>query len=144
MVAVFTALLAMAEGFSSTLAATGSKDVALILRGGSQAELNSAFGRDEADLIKLAPGIRKGADGRPLASGEILVIAELFKKGETRNGSNITVRGVDPAAFPLRPNLRVVEGRMFKPGLRELLVGRGVTRQFAGVEVGKTLSLIHI
>lgn len=140
-VAVFTALLAMAEGFSSTLAATGSKDVALILRGGSQAELNSAFGRDEADLIKLAPGIRKGADGRPLASGEILVIAELFKKGETQNGSNITVRGVDPAAFPLRPNLHIVEGRMFKPGLRELLVGRGVTRQFAGVEVGKTIRM---
>lgn len=140
-VAVFTALLAMGEGFSSTLAATGRDDVALVMRGGSQAELNSGLSRDEANLIKLAPGVRKGSDGRPLASGEILVIAELFKKGETRNGSNITVRGVEPAAFPLRPNLRIVEGRMFKPGLRELLVGRGVTRQFEGVEVGKTIRM---
>ncbi len=140
-VAVFTALLAMAEGFSSTLAATGSKDVALILRGGSAAELNSGLGRDEVNLIKLGPGIRKGEDGKPLASGEVIVIAELFKKGEAVNGSNLTVRGVEPAGFKLRPSLRVVEGRMFKPGLRELVVGRGVTKQFEGVEVGKTLRM---
>ncbi|MFZ5636089.1 MAG: ABC transporter permease [Pseudomonadota bacterium] len=140
-VAVFTALLAMAEGFSSTLAATGSKDVALILRGGSAAELNSGLSRDEAALIKLGPGIRKDADGKPLASGEILVIAELFKKGETRNGSNITVRGVEPAGFALRPKLRLIEGRMFKPGLRELVVGRGVVKQFEGVEVGKSIRM---
>jgi putative ABC transport system permease protein len=140
-VGVFTALLAMSEGFNSTLSATGRKDVAMVLRGGSDAELNSGFSRDEATLIKLGPGIRKGADGQPLASGEALVIAELFKKGETRNGSNISVRGVEPAGFALRPNLRIVEGRMFKPGLRELIVGRGVIRQFEGVEVGKTLRM---
>ena len=140
-VAVFTALLAMGEGFNSTLASTGSKDIALVLRGGSAAELNSGLSRDEATLIKLGPGIRKDAEGRPLASGEVLVIAELFKKGETRNGSNITVRGVEPAGFALRPRLRLVEGRMFKPGLRELVVGRGVTRQFDGVEVGKAIRM---
>ena len=110
-VAVFTALLAMSEGFSSTLAASGSKDVALIMRGGSAAELNSGLGREEVSLIKLAPSIRKGSDGKPLASGEVLVIAELFKKGETVNGSNITVRGVEAPAFELRSQLRIVEGR---------------------------------
>lgn len=140
-VAVFSALLAMREGFSSTLAASGRKDVAMVMRGGSGAELNSGLGRDEVNLIKLAPSVRKGKDGKPLASGEILVISELFKKGETRNGSNISVRGVEAPGFELRPNLRVVEGRMFKPGLRELLVGRGVTRQFEGVDVGKTLRM---
>jgi putative ABC transport system permease protein len=140
-VAVFTALLAMSEGFSSTLAASGSKDVALIMRGGSAAELNSGLGREEVSLIKLAPNIRKGSDGKPLASGEVLVIAELFKKGETVNGSNITVRGVEAPAFELRSKLRIVEGRKFKPGLRELVVGRGVTRQFDNVEVGKTLRM---
>ncbi len=140
-VAVFTALLAMGEGFSSTLAASGRKDVALIMRGGSAAELNSGLSRDEANLIKLAPNIRKGADGKPLASAEMIVISELFKKGETRNGSNITVRGVEAAAFELRPNLRIVEGRKFNPGLRELLVGRGVTRQFEGAQIGKTLRM---
>lgn len=140
-VAVFTALLAMGEGFQSTLQATGSKDTGLILRGGSQAELNSALLRDDTTLIELAPGIRKGADGKPLASAEMMVIAELFKKGETRNGSNITLRGVGPNAFVLRPRLHVVEGRMFKSGLRELLVGRGVTRQFTGVQVGQRVRM---
>jgi putative ABC transport system permease protein len=140
-VAVFTALLAMGEGFSSTLAASGSKDVALIMRGGSAAELNSGLGRDEVNLIKLAPNIRKGGDGKPLASGEILVIAELFKKGETTSGSNITVRGVEAPSFELRPKLRIVEGRKFNPGLRELVVGRGVTRQFDNVAVGNTLRM---
>ncbi|TXI50568.1 MAG: FtsX-like permease family protein [Lysobacter sp.] len=140
-VAVFTALLAMREGFSSTLAASGRKDVAIVMRGGSGAELNSGLSRDEANLIKLAPNLRTGKDGKPLASGEIVVISELFKKGETRNGSNITVRGVEAPGFELRPNLRIVEGRKFSPGLRELLVGRGVTKQFEGVEVGKTLRM---
>jgi putative ABC transport system permease protein len=140
-VAVFTALLAMGEGFQSTLQATGSKDAALILRGGSQAELNSAVLRDDATLIELAPGIRKGADGKPLASAEIMVITELFKKGESRNGSNMTLRGVGPNAFVLRPKLHIVEGRMFKSGLRELIVGRGVTRQFDGAKIGQTLRM---
>lgn len=140
-VAVFTALLAMGEGLSSTLASTGRKDNALVMRGGSATELNSSFSRDEANLIKLAPGVRKGQDGKPLASSELLVIAELYKKGETVNGSNITVRGVEPAAFALRPQMRIVEGRAFKPGLRELVVGRGVTKQFEGVGVGKSVRM---
>lgn len=140
-VAVFTALLAMSSGFQSTLAATGAKDSALILRGGSAAELNSGFGRDETTLIKLGPGIRKGSDGKPLASAEVLVITELLKKGELKNGVNVTLRGVEPAAFALRPGLKIVQGRAFKPGLRELLVGGGVARQFAGMEIGKTMRM---
>lgn len=140
-VAVFSALLAMAAGFQSTLAATGSKDSALLLRGGSQAELNSGLARDDVTLIKLEPGIRKGADGKPLASAEMIVITELLRKGDTQNGANVTLRGVEPDAFVLRPQLHITEGRMFKPGLRELLVGRGVTRQFDGVELGKTLRM---
>lgn len=140
-VAVFTALLAMAQGFTATLQDAGSEDNAIILRGGSGAELNSGFGGDAADLIKLAPGIRKDADGRPLASGELMVITELFKKGETVTGSNVTMRGVEPASFALRPQLRIVAGRRFEPGLREVIVGAGVARQFEGVELGKTLRM---
>lgn len=139
-VAVFTALLAMAEGFQSTLQSTGRDNVALVLRGGSSAELNSGLPRDQATLIKQAPGVRVGADGQPLASAEMIVIAELMKAGET-TGSNITVRGVESAAFPLRPQLSIVEGRSFKPGLRELIVGRGVTQQFEGARLGQTLRM---
>jgi len=140
-VAVFTALLAMAQGFQSTLQDAGRTDNAIVLRGGSGAELNSGFGGDSADLIKLAPGIRKGSDGRPLAAGEMIVITELFKHGETVNGANITLRGVEPASFELRPQLRIVEGRRFEPGLREIIVGTGVARQFSGVELGQVLRM---
>jgi putative ABC transport system permease protein len=139
-VAVFTALLAMAEGFRSTLESTGRQDVALVLRGGSSAELNSGLSRDQGDIIRQLPGVLAGPDGRPLASAEMIVIAELFRTGE-QTGSNITVRGVEPAAFALRPQLRIVEGRMFEPGLRELIVGRGVAGQFAGVGIGESLRM---
>ncbi|HJU38236.1 MAG TPA: ABC transporter permease [Tahibacter sp.] len=141
-VAVFTALLAMADGFSATLKASGRNDVAMIVRGGSSdSELNSAIGQDVGVLITQLPGIRPDADGKPLAATEMVVIAELMKKGETVNGSNITMRGVAANSFKLRPKLKIVEGRMFTPGLRELVVGRGVSRQFDGIEVGKTLKM---
>jgi putative ABC transport system permease protein len=139
-VAVFTALLAMAAGFQSTLEAAGRTDVALVLRGGSQAELNSGLSREQGTIIKQAPGVAAGSEGRPVASGELIVIAELMKSGGT-TGSNITVRGVEPPAFELRPRLRIVEGRRFQPGLKELIVGRGVAQQFQGVGLGQRLRM---
>jgi putative ABC transport system permease protein len=139
-VAVFTALLAMAAGFQSTLQATGRSDVAIVLRGGSQAELNSGLSRDQGTIIKQAPGVRSGEDGQPLASAEMVVIAELVRTGE-KTGANITVRGVEPRAFELRPQLRIVDGRLFQPGLRELIVGRGVVQQFEGAGIGETLRM---
>jgi putative ABC transport system permease protein len=139
-VAVFTALLAMAAGFQSTLQATGRSDVAIVLRGGSQAELNSGLSRDQGTIIKQAPGVRNGEDGQPLASAEMVVIAELVRTGE-KTGANITVRGVEPRAFELRPQLRIVDGRLFQPGLRELIVGRGVVQQFEGAGIGETLRM---
>lgn len=139
-VAVFTALLAMAAGFQATLESAGRPDVALVLRGGSQAELNSGISLEQGTIIKQAPGVAQGADGRPLASAEVVVIAELTKAGE-KTGSNITVRGVEPAAFGLRPQLRIVEGRAFTRGLRELIVGQGVARQFEGARLGATLRM---
>lgn len=139
-VAVFTALLAMAAGFQSTLESAGRPDVALVLRGGSQAELNSGISREQGTIIKQAPGVAQGADGLPLASAEVVVIAELVKPGE-KTGSNITVRGVEPAAFELRPQLRIVEGRAFTRGLRELIVGQGVAGQFEGARLGATLRM---
>jgi putative ABC transport system permease protein len=140
-VAVFTALLAMGQGFESTLKASGRADEAMVLRGGSDAELNSALDRDSIDVIEQAPGIRTGSDGKRLASAEMMVIAELVRKNDVKNGVNITLRGVEPAAFALRPQLRIVEGRIFTPGLRELIVGRGVTRQFQGAEPGKIVRM---
>jgi putative ABC transport system permease protein len=137
-VAVFTALLAMAVGFETTLKSTGRTDVALILRGGSDAELNSGLGRDQGTLIKQAPGIRKDDDGQPLASAEMMFIAELAKKGD-KTGSNVTVRGIEPKGMKMRPQVKIIDGRMFETGKRELIVGNGVARQFDGARVGQTL-----
>ena len=139
-VAVFTALLAMAAGFSSTLESAGRTDVALVMRGGSQAELNSGITREQGTIIKQSPGVAEGPDGQPLGSAEVVVIAELLKPGE-KTGSNITVRGVEPAAFALRPQLRIVEGRGFGQGLRELIVGQAVSRQFEGAQLGQTIRM---
>ncbi len=137
-VAVFTALLAMATGFETTLKSTGRTDTAIIMRGGSDAELNSGLPLDQGVLIKQAPGIRKDDDGQPLASAEMMFIAELAKKGD-RSGSNVTVRGIEPKGMKLRPQLKLVEGRMFETGKRELIVGSGVAQQFDGAHVGQTL-----
>ena len=139
-VAVFTALLAMAAGFSSTLESAGRQDVALVLRGGSQAELNSGISREQGTIIKQAAGVAKGPGGQPVASAETVVIAELTKAGE-KTGANITVRGVEPEAFALRPQLKIVEGRRFGAGLRELIVGQGVTRQFEGAGIGQVIRM---
>jgi putative ABC transport system permease protein len=140
-VAVFCALLAMAAGFTSTLKATGRSDAAVIMRGGSDAELNSGLDREQTDIIKQAPGIATGADGKPQASAEMMVIAELVRKDDKNSGANITVRGVEPSAFGLRPQLRIVRGRNFTPGLRELIVGSGVLRQFQGADIGQVVRM---
>ena len=140
-VAVFTALLAMAVGFESTLKATGSADTVIIMRGGSDSEINSALSREQSDLIEQQPGIRSGADGKPLASAELMVIAELIRKDDVNNGANITVRGVEPAAYALRPQLKIIAGRAFTPGLRELIVGEGVVHQFQGAGIGQVLRM---
>ena len=140
-VAVFTALLAMSSGFESTLKATGRNDAAIILRGGSDAELNSAFDRASTDLIKQQPGIATGADGKPLASAELMQIAELVRKDDVSHGANITLRGVEPAAFVLRPQLKIIAGRNFTPGLREMIVGQGVLKQFQGANIGNRVRM---
>ena len=142
-VAVFTALLAMANGFSSTLQSAGRAENAIVLRGQSGAELNSGFGGDSVRLIALGLGIRKDADGRPLAAGEMMVITELQKKNDPdpQAVANVTLRGVEAASFAIRPQLRITSGRRFESGKREVVVGAGIARQFAGTGLGDTLRM---
>ena len=141
-VAVLAAMLAMGEGFKATLNQTGSDDTAILLRAGSQAETNSVITRDQAPLIGALPGIAKGADGRPLASPELSQVINLVSK---KDGSDVNVqfRGVGPAGWAIRPQLKLIAGRKFQPGLRELVVGRGAQQQFRGLEVGKQLKLAN-
>ena len=140
-VGVLVAMLAMGDGFQATLQQTGSDDTAIVLRGGSQAELNSVLSRDNINTIKEAAGIAKDANGKPIASAELVVVANLPKKSDPSVDANVPIRGVDDEAWQLRPKVKIIAGRRFKPGLRELVVGEGALRQFAGLELGKDLRL---
>jgi len=141
-VGVLVAMLAMGEGFKATLDNTGSSDTAIILRGGSQAETNSVITRDQLPLISALDGIARGSDGKPLVSPELSQVVNLPSKSDGTD-TNVQFRGVGPAAWALRPGLKIVEGRRFTPGLRELVAGRGAQAQFAGLDVGKQLTLAH-
>ena len=140
-VGVLVALLAMGEGFRHTLMQSGSDDTAIVLRGGSSAELNSVLDRASVNIVSNAPGVARDAEGRPIASPELSVIANLPKKSEPGVDANVQIRGVGSEAWALRPQVRITEGRRFRPGLRELIVGQGAQRQFAGLDVGNTLRL---
>jgi putative ABC transport system permease protein len=139
-VAVLVAMLAMGEGFKATLDRTGGDDSAIILRGGSQAETNSVITRDQVPLISSLPGIARGADGKPLASPELSQVVNLPSRSDGTD-ANVQFRGVGPAAWALRSDLKMVEGRRFTPGLRELVAGRGAQQQFNGLDIGRQLKL---
>ena len=139
-VGVLVAMLSMSAGLSKTLTATGNPNRAIILRGGSNGELASFLDRASGTLIKQDPAIARADDGLPFASGEIIVITEVPRRGESGSaGANVSLRGVEPKGFLLRPELQLIEGRLFKPGLRELIVGQGAYREFGGLDIGQKL-----
>jgi len=140
-VGVLVAMLAMSEGFADTLRATGNDRTAIVLRGGSQAELNSILDRDSANVVIQSPGVKKDAQGKPIASGELVVVANLPRKGDPNSDSNVPIRGVSQDVWNLRDQVKIVEGRKFEPGLRELIVGKGAREQFEGLDVGKSIRL---
>jgi putative ABC transport system permease protein len=137
-VGVFVSVLAMSEGFRHTLASTGRPGRVIVLRAGSDAELSSAVARDQVALLTALPGIARDATGRPLVSAELVVMVELPRHGQT-DLNNVPFRGVQPAAFAIRDEVRIVEGRAFARGVREVIVGRKASRQFAGLAVGSQI-----
>jgi len=139
-VGVLVALLAMGEGFRSVLAQAGRLDDAIVLRKGASAELNSGLSRAEAVLIAQAPGILKNSAGVPLASAEVVVVANLPKRSSGTD-ANVEIRGVGPQVWELRRDTHIIEGRRFATGKRELVIGKGAQQEFAGLEVGKTVRL---
>jgi putative ABC transport system permease protein len=141
-VGVLVAMLAMGEGFRSTLSRTGSDDSAIILRGGSQSETNSVITRDQVPLISSLAGIARGGDGRPLVSPELSQVVNMVTKADGTD-ANALMRGVGANAWELRPQIRIVEGRKFNPGMREIVVGEGAKRQYVGLDVGKQVELAN-
>jgi len=141
-VGVLVALLAMAEGYSETLRNTGSTDTAIVMRGASAAEVASVLDRDSLTLIPQAAGVARDAKGEPIASSEIVVAANLpMKGGGPDDEGSVQLRGVGDQAWAVRPQVKIIAGRRFEPGLRELIVGRGAARQFAGLEPGREIRL---
>ncbi|MCY4121272.1 MAG: ABC transporter permease [Acidobacteria bacterium] len=133
-VLVFVALLSIAEGFQAALAGAGSPDTAIVMRGGSGTEQSSVLALSDTRIIKDATGVRRTPDG-PVASAEVFVVVDVPKR-TTGTIANVPLRGVEPAALEVREEVRLVEGRMFRPGTNEIIVGRMATTQFTGLDLG--------
>jgi putative ABC transport system permease protein len=135
---VFTAVLMMAHGVQQTLRSTGSDDNVTVARKAAMSEIMSIIDREAAGIVTNMPEVARSGDGRPLSSKEVVVIINLPKLGAA-GISNVTVRGIEEAAFQLRPKVRIVQGRMFEWGAREIIVGAGITKRFVGAQLGEKI-----
>jgi putative ABC transport system permease protein len=134
---VFAAALMLTEGLRQTLVATGSYDNAVVLRAGSETEVQSALDRTQAAIIASQPEIAMGAK-EPLVASEAIILINLPKRGTSRP-ANVMLRGVQSSSFPLRREVKLVEGRWFRPGSNELVSGMQMARRFQGAGLGETL-----
>ncbi len=134
---VFAAAFMLTEGLRQTLVATGSYDNAVILRAGSETEVQSALDRTQAGIISSQPEVAMGPDG-PLVASEAIILINIPKRG-TNRPANVMIRGVQPASFALRREVKLAEGRWFRPGSNELVAGIQVARRFQGAGLGENL-----
>src|SRR3954462_2456807 len=137
-VMVLLLFLAMANGFQRTLSGSGSDDIAIVLRGGSQAEINSTVSRDQVRLIEDGPGIAH-QDGKPLVSPELYLVVDGLKRS-TRTKANLPLRGIGEQGATLRKGIVISAGRMFNRGSNEIVVGKSLLREFEGFDLGSTVS----
>jgi putative ABC transport system permease protein len=136
-VLVFAAVLSMAAGLEKTMMAAGSESTAVIMRSGSTSELNSGLSNEQTLIIANAPGVLKDGD-KTIMSAELYVITDV-KKRSNLGDANVPFRGVQTGAFEVRDNVRIAEGRMFEPGMNEIVVGLAAQREFVGLDVGDTV-----
>jgi len=135
---VFAAVLMMAYGIQRTLVATGSPDNVLVARKAANGEISSIILRNDYNTVLTLPHIAKDPNSQPLVSGETVVIINIYKKAGGL--SNVTVRGVAPQAFTIRPQVKIVEGRQFTTGAREVIVGASVAKNFVNTAVGEKIT----
>jgi putative ABC transport system permease protein len=138
-VGVFIAMLSLARGFRATLVSSGSADNALITRAGATSEMTSGVSLDSVKIIQDAPGIARGADG-PLLTPEAVLMAPIPLRS-TGTDANVELRGVSPNVLTIRSNVKIIEGRMFRPGLSELVVGKNARATYSGLTLGNTIGL---
>lgn len=137
-VVVFVSVLSIAAGFSAAMQGSGSRSRALVMRSGADSEMTSGVSSTEVDIIKQAPGILRDSQGA-VASAELYVILDLPKKASPDSSANVPMRGIEPSAIPLRPEVSIVEGRMLQFGTNEVIAGRGASGQFVNLGVGDTV-----
>jgi len=135
---VFAAVLMLDAGLRKTLVGTGSYENVVLLRPAAQTEIQSAVYRDQASLLETLPGVARGEDGTPLVSKETLVLIAIPKRGSDKP-ANLVVRGMPAMGIRLRPQVTVVDGRMFRPGSSEVVVGRAISDGFDGTSIGEKL-----
>lgn len=135
---VFAAVLMLAHGLDVTLVDSGSDDNAIALRRSANAELMSQIDRDAGNIIMSQPEVSVLSDGKPLASKEVYVVINLLRKVSS-DMSNVSVRGISPAAMQLRPQVRLTAGRMFTFGTNEIIVGSNIARRFQGCDIGQRI-----
>jgi putative ABC transport system permease protein len=128
-------LMALARGLETSLSATGHPLNLLVMRDGSQSETQSSVQRDSLQVIRYLEGIAKNEKGEPWVSPELIVLINLPRRGQAQ-GSNVTIRGLTPAGFNLRPEFKVVEGRQFRSGLREVIVSKKISERFQNCGLG--------
>ena len=133
-VVVFLGVLSIAEGFRAAMASVGNPETAIVMRAGSDTEMTSGLSGDTARLVMDTPGIARNERG-PIASPELFVIVGHPTKKDPSD-ANVPLRGVSAAALAVRPEIKIIEGRMFTEGTNEIVVGRAASRQFADLTVG--------
>jgi putative ABC transport system permease protein len=136
---VFAAVLMLDAGLKRTLVTTGELDNVIVIRKGSETEIQSGIARDQAGVIETHPAVALGPDGKPLASKETVVLISLLRRGDQRP-SNVVIRGTSATGFALRPQVRIVAGRNFRPGTSEIVVGSSVAARFDAAAVGGRLT----
>ena len=134
---VFAAVLMLAEGLRKTLVETGSYDNVIVIRKAAESEVQSGVERLQASIVETQPEIAIGEDGKPLVAKELVVLIALFKRG-TDKPSNVTIRGVEEKSMVLRPQVKLVRGRMPRAGSSEIISGLSVARRFEGGGLGET------
>jgi ABC-type antimicrobial peptide transport system permease subunit len=133
---VFAAVLMLDAGLRKTLVSTGDVRNAVLLRQAAQTEVQSSVTREQASLVETFPEVARGADGAPLVSKEVLVLTQLATRAGGKPG-NVVVRGLPAMGLQLRAQVRLVDGRPFRPGTSEIVVGRAIAREFAGTGLGE-------
>ncbi|HEU4726021.1 MAG TPA: ABC transporter permease, partial [Candidatus Eisenbacteria bacterium] len=136
---VFIFTLALAGGFEAALRTTGSPKNAIAIRSGAASELMSIVTREGASSIAAQPEVARAADGSAFAASELVVVWNLVRKSGST--TNVVVRGVSPHSLALRERAKLIGGRMFRPGLNEIVVGKLVSERFRSCGLGDKLTL---